>query len=133
MKKRININNYALELAKVAALRSEDPYVKVGCCIIRHDKSVASLGYNGAPAGIELDWSDRKKRRTKVLHAEVNALRYIKPGEAALLACTLLPCNSCIKMITAYNIKTIVYKDIYKLDQSAIKLCKEWNINLIQI
>ena len=115
------------------ALRSEDPYTKVGCCIIRNDKSVASLGYNGAPSGIEIDWSNRSKRRIKVLHAEVNALRYIRPGEASLLACTLLPCNSCVKMIAAYSIKTIVYKDIYKLDQSAIKLCKEWNINLIQI
>ena len=40
---------YALELAKVAAKRSEDPYLKVGASVLRYDNSVAGLGYNGAP------------------------------------------------------------------------------------
>tara|TARA_R100001163_G_scaffold59465_1_gene48234 strand:- start:2479 stop:2895 length:417 start_codon:yes stop_codon:yes gene_type:complete len=133
IKKKIHIFKYAIELAKIAALRSEDPYVKVGCCVLRKDKSVAGLGYNGAPSGIEIDWSDRDKRRKRVLHAEVNALRYVKPNECDIIACTLLPCKSCIQMIAAYNIKKIIYKDIYLLDKSAIELCKEWNIKLIKI
>ncbi len=136
MKKQINkidIYTYSMELAKIAALRSEDPYVKVGCCVLRKDKSVAGLGYNGAPSGIEIDWTNRDNRRKRVLHAEVNALRYVKPNECQLIACTLLPCRSCIQMIAAYNIKIVLYKDVYKKDEAAITLCKEWDIELINI
>ena len=59
---RISWEEYALELAKVSSRRSEDPYVQVGACILRLDNSVAGLGYNGAPNGIEIDWSDRDER-----------------------------------------------------------------------
>ena len=99
---RIDWERYALSLAKVAALRSEDPFVKVGACVLRHDNSVASLGYNGAPPKINIDWSDRDERRRRVIHAEANALRYVKPQECRLLACTLLPCNDCLKLISSY-------------------------------
>ena len=136
MKKQINkidIYTYSMELAKIAALRSEDPYVKVGCCVLRKDKSVAGLGYNGAPSGIEIDWTNRDNRRKRVLHAEVNALRYVKPNECQLIACTLLPCRSCMQMIAAYNIKIVLYKEVYKKDEAATILCKEWRIELIQV
>jgi len=133
MNNRISIERYALKLAKVAALRSEDPFVKVGCCTIRKDKSIGSLGYNGAPSGIEINWENRKKRRKRVLHAEVNALRYIKPGECILIATTLLPCSSCVQMIAAYGIKKIVYSEIYELDKTALQLCKEWGITLAKL
>ena len=131
--KRLKLEEYALELAKVASLRSEDPFQKVGACIVRFDKSIAGLGYNGAPSGIEIDWSDRNERRKRVLHAEVNALKYTEPNESMMIACTLLPCRFCVQMIAAYNIKKIIYKDIYLLDKTAIELCKEWNIELIQV
>ena len=63
--KRLDWEEYALELARVAALRSEDPFMKVGACVLRHDNSVAGLGYNGAPPGIEIDWSNRDERRKR--------------------------------------------------------------------
>ena len=40
---RIDWKHYALELAKVAAKRSEDPYLKVGAAFLRKDNSVAGL------------------------------------------------------------------------------------------
>ena len=129
---RLSWEKYALSLASVAALRSEDPYVKVGACILRHGNSVGGLGYNGAPAGIEIDWSNRDERRKTVIHAEVNALRYIDPDECYLLACTHLPCNDCLKMIASYGIRKVIYKEVYEKDPSSIDLSKEFNIELIQ-
>jgi dCMP deaminase len=79
---RLTWPEYAMELAKAAALRSEDPYRKVGACILRYDNTVAAIGYNGAPPGVEINWSDRDERRRRVSHAESAALRYIKPHEA---------------------------------------------------
>ncbi len=124
---------YALELAKVASQRSEDPHLKVGCCILRHDKSVAALGYNGAPPNIEIKWDNRDERRQRVVHAEVNALRYVKPHECSLLACTHLPCNDCLKSVAAYGIGNIVFEEIYQKDYSSLEICKELGINLQSI
>ena len=113
--------------------RSEDPYVQVGACILRWDYSVASLGYNGPPPNVEIDWSDRDARRPKVIHAEKNAFRYVAPKECKLLACTLLPCSDCMTEIAAYRIPIVVYQDIYHRDPLALSLAKEFNINLFHI
>lgn len=100
---------YALSIAKAAATRSEDPWVKVGASILRSDGSIASTGYNGAPSGIDMDWSDRDARRKWVIHAEMNALRYILPGGGVLLASTLMPCLECLKNTRAQGITKVVY------------------------
>lgn len=122
---------YALKMAMVASERSEDPYVQVGACVLRHNNSVGGLGYNGAPPGIEINWQDRDERRKRVIHAEVNALRYVHPNECYLLACTHLPCNDCLKMVASYGISKVVYKEVYERDPSSIDLSKEFNIELI--
>lgn len=130
---RLDWEEYALELARVAALRSEDPFIKVGACVLRKDNSVVGLGYNGAPPSININWESREERRRRVIHAEVNALRYAKPGECNLLACNLLPCNDCLKMISSYGIKKVVFSKVYELDKSSLNLAKEFGIELIQI
>jgi len=132
-RQRISWDRYALELAKTAALRSEDPYKQTGCCVLRWDKSVASVGYNGAPRGIEIDWSNRDERRKRVIHAEANALSYCSPNEIMLLACTLLPCSSCFQLIAAYNIKIVVFEEVYKIDDFALTLAREFKIELVQL
>jgi dCMP deaminase len=129
---RASWEEYALELAYAASVRSEDPFVKVGACVLRKDMSVAAVGYNGAPSGVEIDWSDRTQRRKRVIHAELNALRYVKPNEGHLIACTLLPCSSCVQAVAAHGIKTIIYNDLYKVDDFALVLCKEFGIDLKQ-
>lgn len=111
MTDRISPRQYAVRLAATAASRSEDPYEKVGACVLRHDNTVAALGYNGAPPGVEIDWSDRDARRPWVIHAEANALRYVKPGEVYLLASTMMPCEGCILLIASYGIKTVLFRD----------------------
>ena len=130
---RLTWPQYGIELAKTAALRSEDPFVQVGCCIFRPDNSIASLGYNGAPPGIDIDWSDRDKRRKRVIHAETNALKHIKPGAADRMFVTLMPCGDCIKNVASYGIKNIFYVKKYDLDPSAESLALEFGINLKQI
>ena len=132
MSSRTTWEEYALDLARVASRRSEDPYVKVGACALRHDNSVAGMGYNGPPPGIDIMWDDREYRRKRVIHAEVNALRYVRPGECRLIASTLLPCNDCIKTIAAYGIRTIVFQDVYERDYSSLTLAEEFRIDLIQ-
>lgn len=109
--KRVGWEEYALALAFTASTRSEDPWFKVGACVLRSDNSVAGVGYNGAPPGIELDWSDRDDRRKYVLHAELNALRYCTLNDTTdgTIATTHPPCEECLKTIAAYGIKKIIF------------------------
>lgn len=130
---RLSWEQYAFELAKVAALRSEDEYVKVGSCALGWENQVLSLGYNGAPPGINIDFSDRDERRKRVLHSELNCLRYCKPGEVKLLAVTLCPCSDCMKQISAYKIKHVVFGGLYDKDDFGIQLAYEFGIKLEQI
>lgn len=135
MQNNLNISweEYALKLAETASLKSRDPWVKVGCCLLRNNHTVAGLGFNGFPEKMIEDWSDRDKRRKYVVHSEKNALRYIKPNECYLAAVTLLPCNDCLKDLASYGIKKIVYRDIYDKDNSTLELAQEFKIELIQI
>lgn len=123
----------ALILAEtIAHCRSQDPYVQVGACAVLQDNSV-SLGYNGPPPKVEIDWSDREGRLARVIHAEVNALRSVGPGQCMFLAVTLLPCRSCMAFIASKGIKRIVFRDVYGRDKLAFELAKEFGIELVRI
>ena len=124
---------YAIALAGVAALKSKDPYVKVGCCLLRHDNTIASLGYNGFPSGVEEDWTDRDERRKYVNHSEQNALRFVKPNECYLAAVTLLPCNDCLKSLASYGIKKVIYREVYDRDDSSLIMANKFGIELKQL
>ena len=127
---------YALQLAEVAAKRSIDFYRKVGACALDHENRVIGVSYNGLSHGknVEPDfWVDRDQRRKFMIHAETNLLSLIKRGECKLLACTLLPCTACANAIAAHNIPKVVYRELYDKDQSALEIFKFHNIELKQI
>jgi len=129
----MNWNEYAINLAYAVSEKSKDPWRKVGACILRADNSIAAVGYNGFPAGMLEDWSNRDTRRSFVVHAEQNALRYTRPGEGVLIAVTTLPCNDCLKAIAAYGIKQVIYKESYEYDESSLKLAANFGITLKQM
>jgi dCMP deaminase len=106
---RLSWDQYALNLAHAAATRSEDPYHQVGVALMRPDHTVAAVGYNGAPSGVDIDWSDRDARRAQVIHAEANALRYVRPGEVGTLVTTMMPCANCVLLMSSYGIRRVVY------------------------
>ncbi len=132
---RLNWPETAINLAfDIAKYRSEDPYVQVGAVIIKKDGSMF-LGYNGAPSGVDIDWSDRDARRSRVLHAEANVLNFVKPDEVELLACTHLPCKECLKMIAQKRIEKVYYSNELKGYDSSLtfKLAEEFGINIIKV
>jgi dCMP deaminase len=106
---RLTWDQYGLNIAHAAATRSEDPYHQVGVALMRPDHTVAAVGYNGAPPGVDIDWSDRDSRRAHVIHAEANAMRYVTPREVATLYSTMMPCHSCVLLMSSYDIRRVVY------------------------
>ncbi len=133
--KRKNRITWAMELAEVGSSMSEDPYQKVGAVALRPDNSVAAVCYNGAPPKIEIDWSDRDKRRPYTIHAEMNLVRYIKPNECDRVVITLSPCTDCLKNLASYGVKTVYFSKIYdKVDFSLIQdMAKAFQIELIKL
>lgn len=133
-RKRPSWDEYLLLLATAAAARSEDPWVQVGAVVARANNSIVGSGYNGAPAGREIDWSDRDSRRRFVVHAEVNALSYAHPGEPAVLATTLLPCPACMTLAASYGIKKVVFRDVYERTQrESLEIASAFGIELRRI
>jgi dCMP deaminase len=133
---KISWEEYALKIAEIATLRSEDPYKKVGACALDYSNRVIGVAYNGLASGItppDTFWEDRDLRRPYMIHAEVNLLSLFKRGDCKLLACTLLPCSSCASMISAYGIKKVVYKEVYLRDTQALKIFDLNNIECIQL
>lgn len=132
-RKRKSWEETALILAEaIAQCRSQDPYAQVGACAVLRDNSV-SLGYNGPPPGIEIDWSEREHRGARVIHAEVNALRSVDPGQCRFLAVTMLPCRNCMTFIASKRIRKIVYREVYERDTMAFELAREFRIELVQM
>lgn len=125
-------DEYFMAIAKLTSLRSKDPSTQVGACIVGDDNRILSIGYNGAPIGIDDDYFPWERTgenlHTKymyVCHAEMNAiLNYRgsrKDFEGATVYVDLFPCNECAKLIIQAGIKKIVYlSDKYANTDSTI-------------
>lgn len=102
-----------INLADYIATWSRDPSTQVGAVIVRPDKTVASIGFNGFPRGVNDDparYADKPTKYAFVCHAEANA---ILAAKESLHGCTiysspLYPCNECAKMIVQSGISRVV-------------------------
>lgn len=132
---RISIPEYAMALAHVASLRSEDPFRKVGAVAIDFDNRVIGTAYNGLAPGYNADpqfWADRDARRKYMLHAEVNLCSLFTRGNVKLVACTTKPCTSCMQMLCAYGVKEVYFREDYP-NSEADAIAARYGIRLSQL
>ncbi len=132
---RITIPQYAMALAHVASLRSEDPYRKVGAAALDFDNRVIGTAYNGLAPGYDAPpgfWDDREARQKFMLHAEVNLCSLFRRGEAKIVATTTMPCTACMQTLCAYGIKEIYYRDIYHVSD-APEIAKLYKVKFEQV
>ena len=132
---RLTIPQYAMALAHVASLRSEDPYRKVGAAALDFDNRVIGTAYNGLPRGFEAPagfWDDRDSRRKFMLHAEVNLCSLFRRGEARIIATTTMPCTACMQTLCAYGIEEIYYRDVYHVSD-APEIATLYGVKLEQV
>ena len=133
---RISWEEYALNIAKTASERSEDPFMKVGACALNKDNMVLAVGYNGLATGKKVDkyfWAVRNQRRPYMIHAEANCLSLVKKGDVELLTVTLLPCASCATLIASYNIPKVVYGETYERDMKALEIFDFYGIKCVKL
>ena len=114
----ISWNAYFMGLAILSAERSKDPNTQVGACIVNEDKRIVSVGYNGAPNGLNDDTDMKWDREGDMLdtkyayvcHSELNAILNSKANlKDCTLYVTLFPCNECAKAIVQTGIKKVIY------------------------
>lgn len=105
-----------IELAEHVGEWSKGPRKQIGAVLVRPDRSVASMGYNGPPRGFDDEAFLRMTREEQhkiVIHAEDNALRQMawndQASELTLYVSPLLPCRDCAERIIAdRRIKRVV-------------------------
>jgi dCMP deaminase len=104
-----------LKLAQEVATWSKDPSTKVGCIIVKPNRRVASLGFNGFPHAIADDHDIlndpvlRPEKYLRTVHAEVNAILNADAGvKGFTMYCTFFPCEKCALVIIAAGIKRVV-------------------------
>lgn len=100
-------------LAAHVAQWSRDPDKKVGAVIVRPDKTIASLGFNGFPRGVEDNdarYQDKQLKRELVTHAEINAILHAREPLHGyyLYVWPLAPCVRCAATIIQSGITHVV-------------------------
>lgn len=104
-----------LDLASHIAGWSKDPSTKVGCVIVRPDKTIASVGYNGFPRGVQDDadrYSNRDLKYLMVKHAEENAIYSAKEPLTGYTAyVTHHPCANCSGSLIQNGVSRIVTRE----------------------
>ena len=125
-------------MAEIAASRSPDPNKQVGAILVSKNNRLLSQGYNGLPEKINessVDWTNRPFIKKIIIHAEINCLLYsqIIPPEGSKLYCTLSPCIECLKVIKAYNIDTVYFKEEYKHYHDVLEIASFFDLKLIKI
>jgi dCMP deaminase len=102
-----------LGLAEHVASASKDPSTKVGSVIVRPDRTVVSVGYNGFPRGTD-DYhhilADRSLKLKRTVHAEVNAILSARERLTGytLYVTPLYPCAACAGIIIQSGISKVV-------------------------
>lgn len=113
----ISWDEYFMGVAIISSYRSKDPNTTVGACIVNNNNKIVSVGYNGAPIGLnddDMPW-DREgdfinTKYAYVCHSELNAILNCRTSlEDTRIYVTLFPCNECAKAIVQSGIKEVIY------------------------
>ena len=140
-------DEYFMQLAKVASLRSNCIKRKVAAIIIL-DRRVISTGYNGTPRGTRncyeggcprcnnLADSGTQLEECLCSHAEENAITQAAyhgvSVKGATLYSTFSPCLMCTKMIINAGLREVVYNLEYPLNETSFRLLQEASVHFRQ-
>lgn len=105
---------YFLNLARVTSEMSKDPSTQVGAVIVRPNRTVAGLGYNGFAAKMRdksEQLNDRSFKYDRMIHAEMNALLNSHDNDYqgySIYVYPFMPCHRCFTMLVQAGITTYV-------------------------
>ena len=112
-------HQYMLRIAEITAEMSKCNRLKVGC-VFEKDGRPLSTGWNGILEGVLDDCCEDLDGKTKdsVIHAEMNALRYMARAgistQGTTLYITHAPCINCATHLAGLGLTKVIYKEDYK-------------------
>jgi dCMP deaminase len=114
-------DQYFLDIAGLASIRSKDPSTQVGAVIVKNN-NILSTGYNGFPRGVNDNDESRYERPEKYLwtiHAEENAIfnasrNGVALEDSILYVTPMHPCLDCAKAIAQSGIKEVVVEQLFE-------------------
>jgi len=119
MTDRITWDEYFINVADLASVRSPCERLKVGCVLVKNNRLI-SMGYNGFLAGTDHKSIVRDGHEQATIHAEINAITDAAKRGASIDDCvayvTHYPCLNCYKALASSGIKKVYYKLDYKND-----------------
>ncbi|MBN2037765.1 MAG: dCMP deaminase family protein [Chitinispirillaceae bacterium] len=138
-RKRVSWDEYFMNIAIQAAMRSTCDRKHVGAVIVR-DKTILSTGYNGSIRGLphcdDIGHMMENGHCVATVHAEANAIiQAAKHGtmiNGADIYITASPCWNCFKLIANSGIRRIFYLEFYR-DERIMKIAKQAGIELKQV
>lgn len=104
-----------MRLAHIVALWSKDPSTQCGAALMREDKTLASVGFNGfsrAVPDVPALYEDRNSKYPRTIHSEWNAIRNCRDHSLAgysVYAWPMCPCNQCTAALIQKKIARAVY------------------------
>lgn len=116
-----------LAVADLVGTWSKDVSTKVGAVIVRPDRTIASVGYNGFPRGVDDNLpkiENRAMKYPRTVHAELNAiLSANEPVKGYTIYITpLFSCASCAGAIIQSGITRVVWRGV---------IPSRWNDNFL--
>ncbi|EPY50488.1 deoxycytidylate deaminase [Schizosaccharomyces cryophilus OY26] len=139
-------DSYFMQMAGLAAMRSNCMKRRVGCVLVRDNRIIAT-GYNGTPRGIK-NCNDGGCPRCNsaqscgtdlhtclCLHAEENALLEAgreRIGSNGILYCDTCPCLTCSVKIAQVGISEVVYSMSYSMDTHSASILEKGGVRLRQ-
>lgn len=141
MERRKSWEKYFMEITELVATRSTCNRAFVGCLLVNDDNRIVSSGYNGSVSGNphcdDVGHTMRDGHCIATIHAEINALLYCAREGISVKGCTAyvthFPCLNCTKALIQSGIKSIYYKNDYRIDDYAIELLTKNNISFQKI
>jgi dCMP deaminase len=104
------LNDYFfLSVAEHISTGSKDPSTKVGAVIVRPDRSICSLGFNGFPQkmpDLPEYYSNREEKYSRIVHGEINALAFANESVKGFTLYTypFLSCDRCFVTMVQFGI-----------------------------
>lgn len=134
-----------VELAKFISSWSRDPSTKTGAVLVRPNRTIASVGFNGFAQGM-LDsdelYADREIKYSRVIHCEINALLFCRdplPLTGYTLYTTGTNCDRCAVHMIQAGIRRFVFPKAtpeqairWNIDRT-LKYFEEVNAEVIQL
>lgn len=123
-----------LEMARLVSTWSKDPSTKVGAVMVRPDRSVISVGYNGFAKGVDdlpERYADRHNYKYQmVAHAEVNCMTFA--DRASMKNCCLylwpfMPCSRCAAIMIQCGVMRIVSLEPEHVDKTGAGEHDRWS------